>query len=213
MWNSFFVLIFLSFNRRYFTSSFAGLSVEKRSTISSANMLTWRSEARLNATTWEQEAPIYFPPGSLPPWMLLFLLYRSPVRRRPSILLCLFGWAPCSLFKAPHGNNGGAVVLLVQISGLWLGSWHCSENRPSFPQELETRWPWSGVSSLLPIKENSYSKPFQFWMESLLAFSAFAKRCFWCAERCAILDVWTINPSGHHEIGTPLQLKLLQQYH
>ena len=73
--------------------------------------------------------------------------------------------------------------------------WHCSENRPSFPQELETRWPWSWVSSLPPIKENSYSMPFQIWMESLLAFSAFAKRCFWCAERCAILCVWTINPS------------------
>ena len=137
MWNSFFVLIFLSFNRRYFTSSFAGLSVEKRSTISSANMLTWRSEAQLNSTTWEQEAPIYFPPGSLPPWML-FLLYRSPVRRRPSILLCLFGWAPCSLFKAPHGNNGGAVVLLVQIFGLWLGSWH--QGSPFRSERPKFRW-------------------------------------------------------------------------
>lgn len=32
----------------------------RRSTTTAANMLTWRSEARLNATTWEQDAPIYF---------------------------------------------------------------------------------------------------------------------------------------------------------
>ncbi|CAN6321223.1 unnamed protein product [Urochloa humidicola] len=35
----------------------SGLQVRRRSTTSAANMLTWRSEARLNATTWEQDAP------------------------------------------------------------------------------------------------------------------------------------------------------------
>lgn len=32
----------------------------RRSTTFAANMLTWRSEARLNATTWERDALIYF---------------------------------------------------------------------------------------------------------------------------------------------------------
>ena len=36
---------------------------------------------------------------------------------------------------------------VVQISGFVM-AWHCSESRPSFPQELET--PWNGVSSLPP---------------------------------------------------------------
>ena len=63
----FFVLIFFRLLTGRISLQHSLAASLRRSTAFAANMVTWRSEAQLNATTWEQRCPHLLHPGSLPP--------------------------------------------------------------------------------------------------------------------------------------------------